>query len=328
MSDALVLATPWALSHELAVEADQAKAYAAACYATNTRRAYASRWKGFCRWCVERELEPLPASPDAVAAHLAWLAQQGRKAATLDQTLVAIGQAHKLAALPSPCEDGRVQAVRKGIRRTIGTAQRQKAPLLGAELREAVAGPASPRKGELAALRDRALLLLGWYGALRRSELVAIEVPDVRVVPQGLEVRLGRSKTDQEGHGRTIPYPRARTPELCPVHVVRAWLAAAAITEGPVLRQVDRWGRVGVGRLSGASVARIVKAYAVAAGLDAELFAGHSLRAGLVTEAARSGRSEAAIMRITGHQSSAMVRRYIRDADLHRNVASAGLLDV
>jgi integrase len=217
-----------------------------------------------------------------------------------------------------------VQEVRSGIRRTLGTRQEGKRPLLGSAVRQGSAELAA-QQNHLLALRDRALVLLGWFGALRRSELVAIDVGHLRFVGQGLELLIPRSKTDQEGRGHVIPIGRERDPDVCPVHALRAWIAAGAIREGAVLRRVDRWGHVGP-RLSDHAVAEIVKKAAAAAGVDPELIAGHSLRSGLVTEAARQGRAEGQIMKITRHESVTMLRRYIKEADRWREVASAGLL--
>lgn len=353
---------------ELEEEAQRAQGFAAAQYAGNTRKAYDRQWRAWCTWCSERHLRPLPSSRTApagpvgapaghcsaspcapatdgscrcfcapcawrtalatVCLYLSWLAR-AHKPATIDQALAAICEGFKLAGYPSPRGDGQVKAVRQGIRKTLGTAQRQKAPLLAAELRAAApgAGPRRQRGTELGALRDWLLLLLGWYGSLRRSELVAIEVADVRFLQSGLEVLIRRSKTDQEGRGRVIPYPRARREELCPDRVLRGWLAATGITEGPILRSVSRWGRVGLGRLSGQAVAEVVKAIAAASGLDPADFAGHSLRAGGITEMARAGRAEHEIMKISGHVSHAMVQRYIRDADRWRAPPNRDLLE-
>jgi integrase len=335
---------------ELALEAEHARAFAAASMSSRTRETYELQWRLFVAWCRPRGLQPLPAAPETVALYLSALATRQLAAATIELALVAISQVHKVKGHPSPRAAAEVQAVRKGIRRTLGTRQKQKAPLLSSELRpglEAAArgassssapsneGPKSNTGPEgdlqaaaaLAALRDRALLLLGWHGALRRSELVAVAVDHVRFVPQGLELTIPRSKTDQQGAGRVIPIARARAEELCPDRVLRAWLAAAEIASGPVLRGIDRWGHVSAHALCGRTVARVVKRFAALAGLDPDDFGGHSLRAGLVTEAARQGRSELAIMRITGHCSLAMLKRYIREADRWRGLASAGLLD-
>jgi len=179
----------------------------------------------------------------------------------------------------------------------------------------------------LAGSRDRALLLVGFSGAFRRSELVGLEIRDVAFTTDGVEVTLRRSKTDQEGRGRLVALPYSGAPEVCPVRALRAWLEAAAIVDGPVFREVTRHGRVESAPLTGRSVSRIVKRSGVSAGLEASSFSGHSLRAGFVTQAKLKRKDEASIMRQTGHRSVAMVRKYDRRADLWRDNAAAGLLD-
>jgi integrase len=174
----------------------------------------------------------------------------------------------------------------------------------------------------LLGVRDRALLLVGFAGAFRRSELVSLDRPDLEFTKDGLTVMLRRSKSDQEGQGRKVGIPYGSNPETCPVRALQAWLEAAAITDGPVFRGVTRHGKV-QGRLSGYAVALIVKRYAAVGGLDPSRYAGHSLRAGLATAAAIGGASERSIMNQTGHKSITMVRRYIRDGNLFRENAAA-----
>jgi integrase len=178
--------------------------------------------------------------------------------------------------------------------------------------------------GSLLGLRDRALLTLGFAGAFRRSELVALDVTDISFTADGLEVALRRSKTDQEAAGRKVGIPYGSLRITCPVRALRAWLDAAVITEGAVFRSVNRWSALG-DRLSDKAVALVVKRHAATIGLDATKFAGHSQRAGLATSAAKAGKSERAIMNQTGHRSAAMVRRYIRDASLFSDNAAAGI---
>lgn len=206
-----------------------------------------------------------------------------------------------------------------GIRPTLSTAQRQVAPLLREQLRAISESLPDNARGQ----RDRALLLVGFFGAFRRSELVALTVADVRLLAEGLEVTLRRSKTDQDGAGHVKALPYAGTPALCPVRALRAWLAVASISKGPLFREADRHGNVSASALSGRSVARIVKATAEAAGLEESAFSGHSLRAGFATQAAKNGKAEQAIQRQTGHRSVTMLRRYIRDANLWTENAAA-----
>jgi integrase len=212
-----------------------------------------------------------------------------------------------------------VRLVWAGIRRTHGTAQEGKAPALVEDLRAMVEAMVPRRCGQawrLLELRDRALLLLGFAGAFRRSELVSFDVEDLELSRAGLAVRLRRSKTDQEGQGRRVGIPRGQRAETCPVRALQAWLERARIEAGPIFRGVNRHGQLQSGQLSDRAVALVVKRRAAAAGLDPERLAGHSLRAGLATSAAAAGASERKIMDQTGHKSVTMVRRYIRDGEL------------
>lgn len=230
-----------------------------------------------------------------MAKYLAWLAKGGAKVSTLQRRLAAIAAAHKANGLESPTTAEGVRAVMRGIRRTVGTKPVRKAPAT-AEALELMLG-ALPDK--LVGLRDRALLLVGFAAALRRSELVALHISDVEVHPRGLLLHIRRSKTDQEGKGHTIPVPNGR--RLKPAAALAAWLEAAGISEGPIFREVDRHGRVGAAALSGRSVARVVKRCAAAAGLDPEAFSGHSLRAGFVTSALGDNVDPLKVMKITRH---------------------------
>lgn len=300
---------------------DGARAFAAASKATRTRDAYRGAFGAFVAWCDAQGLCALPAAPDTVALFLTSRAQEGRKVATLEQALAAVAQAHKAAGLDSPRGAAVVREVMRGIRRTLGVAPTQKAPAVASDVRAMVAALPDGLLGQ----RDRALLLLGFAGAFRRSELVGLDVEDVAFGEDGATVTLRRSKTDQEGEGRKVGIPFGSSPALCPVRALRAWLDAAQITEGPIFREVTRHGHVRA-RLTGHAIARVVKRSALAAGLDPARFSGHSLRAGLATAAAKAGKSERAIMAQTGHRSVTMVRRYIRDASLFADNAAAGLL--
>jgi integrase len=171
----------------------------------------------------------------------------------------------------------------------------------------------------LIGVRDRAMILLGFAGAFRRSELVGLNIEDCEFGKDGLTITLRRSKTDQDGEGRKIGIPYGSNPETCPVRTVQGWMEQATITIGPLFRSITRHGRLRPGRLSGIDVARVVKKLAVRAGLDAAKYAGHSLRTGHATTAAIAGASERSIMNQTGHRSVQMVRRYIRDGSLFRD---------
>jgi integrase len=215
-----------------------------------------------------------------------------------------------------------VRSVLKGIRRTLGTAPNEKAPLIAADIREMVATLPDSLIGK----RDRALLLLGFAGAFRRSEPVGLNIEDLAFTEDGMVVLLRRSKTDQEGQGRKVGIPSLPTSDACPVRAVRAWMEASGITAGPLFRPVACGGRLQSARLSNNAVAEVVK-HRLPAGRDTAKFAGHSLRAGFVTSAADGGASIKAIMRQTGHRSLETVMRYMREASLFKGNAlgSTGL---
>lgn len=300
---------------------EAARGYAAASRSVNTRRAYQADLRDFTTWCDSNGVHALPAAPDTIALYLTALAQTGAKASTIQRRVSAISQAHQLAGhLPSPTSNPVVRSTMAGIRRSLGTAPAQKAPLLTSELRRLLATCDSATR---AGLRDRALLLLGFAGGFRRSELVALDDGDVEETEDGLRVRIRRSKTDPEGQGREVGIPYGKHPETCPIRALRAWRTAASPDTGPLFRPVDRHDHVHAGRLTDRGVARVVQRAAMRAGLDPARYAGHSLRAGLATAAAQGGAAERAIMAQTGHRSLAMVRRYIRSGSLFTENAAA-----
>jgi integrase len=300
---------------------EQAREFARHSKAENTLRGYRADWRDFCQWCEGHGLRPLPASPETVASHIAQCA--GRlKVGSIQRRLNAIAEAHKAVGAESPTSAGIVRNTLKGIKRTLGRAPVQKAPALTADIRAMVDVTAEGLIG----LRDRALILLGFAGAFRRSELVSLNVEDCAFGTDGLTVTLRRSKTDQEGQGRKIGIPYGSNPDTCPVRTLQGWLAQTGNnSDGPLFRSLTRHGRIQPHRLSPVDVARIVKKLAKQSGLDPAIYAGHSLRAGHATSAAASGASERSIMNQTGHRSVQMVRRYIREGSLFRE-NSAGRL--
>lgn len=299
---------------------DLAREFARRSKAENTLRGYRSDWRDFCRWCEAHTLCPLPADAETVAAYIAECA--GRlKVGSIQRRLNAISEAHKVMGVESPTHTATVQNTMKGIRRSLCTAPVQKAPALTADVRAMLSAADSGIIG----LRDRAIVLLGFAGAFRRSELVGLDVADCAFNRDGLTVTLRRSKTDQGGQGRKVGIPYSSNPDTCPVRVVQAWLEHSGITGGPLFRSITRHGRLRARRLSGIDVARIVKKLAARAGLDAAKYAGHSLRSGHATSAAINGASERSIMAQTGHRSVQMVRRYIRDASLFRENSAGNL---
>ncbi|MGH9180489.1 MAG: site-specific integrase, partial [Acidimicrobiales bacterium] len=249
--------------------------------AAATLRAYRSDWADLSTWCRTVGVAFLPAHPGTVASYVAELADPPddrlpAAVSTITRRLAAIGAGHKVAGHPNPCTDQLVRETMKGIRRMLGVAPRQKKGVSTADVRAAVA----PLGSSLLDTRDRLILLLGFAGAMRRSELVGLDVDHVEEVDEGLLVHLGRSKTDQEGRGRRVEVVYGSDAATCPVRAWRAWLATAGIAEGPVLRPVDRHGRLGAQRLSAQAVGMVVKRHMARLGYRSADFAGHSLRRG------------------------------------------------
>lgn len=308
-----------------AIEAAIAKAVARG-RAPATIRAYASDWADFSAWCAAVGVESLPANPGTVAGYVAGLAfPPGDRAAlavsSITRRLAAIGQVHSVARQPNPATDALVREAMRGIRRTLGVAPRnQKRAVATADIRAAV----SSLGDSPAELRDRLVLLLGFATAMRRSELASLRVCDIEEVPEGLLVHLDRSKTDQEAAGRRVEVVYGTDATTCPVRAYRAWLARSGVTTGPVLRQVDRHGRV-LGPLSGQAIAVVVQRRMEGLGYPVSDFGGHSLRRGHATTGARNGASERTIMRTTGHTSTATLRGYIADGELFSDPASSYL---
>ncbi|HEV2564186.1 MAG TPA: tyrosine-type recombinase/integrase [Microvirga sp.] len=313
-----VPADPTVLGPALDLEAlaDRAQAFAAGARAAATRKAYASDWRHFEDWCRTAGLTSLPAVPTTVGLYLAAQAEV-LAVTTLTRRLSAIAVAHRMAGHPMDTRHPAVRDVMRGLRRAKGVAQDHAEALTVPLLRRVLAGCGD----RLIDRRDQALLLVGFGAALRRSELVALDLDDVAVVPEGLRITIRRSKGDQEGEGQVVAVGRTGT-ATCPAAAYEAWIAAAEISEGAVFRGINRHGRIGR-RLSTDAVSAIVQRRAAAVGLDPTLFSGHSMRAGFATSAALAGVEERLIMRQTRHRSSATVRRYIRDGELFaRNLAA------
>ncbi|SFV09306.1 site-specific integrase [Alicyclobacillus macrosporangiidus] len=301
---------------ELTVRANE---YIRRSKAKNTVKAYKSDWQAFSRWCDEQGARSLPAEPTTVALYLSHMADQGYRTSTIGRRMISIGLAHKTKGYPSPTATETVKSVWRGIRNTLGVAPRAKIPVLVEDLRRML----RYAPDDLLGLRDRALLLIGFAGAFRRSELVALNVEDVQFVREGLIITVRRSKSDQAGEGRKVGIPYGSHLETCPVRTLQDWIEAAQLTSGPLFRRVTKNREIGDHALSDKTVARLVKKYCEYIGLDPRKYAGHSLRAGLATSAAMAGVSERAIMAQTGHRSVMMVRRYIRDGNVFRENAAA-----
>lgn len=288
--------------------------YMNAAIADNTRRAYQQDLRDFLAWGGS-----IPCGPEDLAVYIADRAET-LSAHTLTRRVVGIGRAHASQGFADPAKNDLIRTVLRGVRRVKGTSQRQVSPLLRADVL-AIAANQKGTKG----IRDRALILIGFAAALRRSELASLDCADVQFVREGLVIHLRRSKTDQEGVGRKIGVPWGRT-SACPVKALESWLSLACISEGPVFRSVSRAGRIGKAALSAQSISLILKAQSRAVGLEPSTIAGHSLRSGLVTSAIQAGVPLHKIQQQTGHRSVAMLARYIRDAGLFDSNAAGAVL--
>jgi len=292
-------------------EAERIRGYLENRRAANTQRTYASAWRDFAAWYAWKEHAALPASPQTVAAHLSAMADAGTKPATLSVRLAAIGAMHRERRLDDPSKDEGVKAVMSGIRRTVGTAQRKAAPVTRTRLQAFVEAHDA---GTLVGLRNRAMLLTGFAGAFRESELAGLLVEDIRWQEDGSAMILvRRSKTDQEGAGKWKPLPRLEFSDYCPASAVRAWLDASRITSGPLFRRIYKGGkRVGSGPVHRSFLYHLVKGTATATGLDAGLFSGHSLRSGFATQHSEDGGAPMDGMEVTGHKDMRTFMGYAR----------------
>ncbi len=294
-------------------EVERISRYLGASSSENTRIAYRKAWQGFESYCHANRFTALPAKPETIMAYLTWLADAGYKPSTIQVRLSAIAFVHARkhagdANYVNPAQSEMVSVVMSGIRRELRGSATRKDPITRAELQKMI----TELPHDLHGLRDRAILLLGFAGALRRSEIVSLDLKHVRFTPKGMTVTLPYSKTDQAGEGMSKTMTRSKS-RLCPVRALEAWIDEAGIERGPIFRAIDKWGHVRNTRLSDRSVALIVKQAAEMAGLGAFDFSGHSLRAGFVTQAADDGLQEWMIQKVTGHKSADVLRRYIRN---------------
>jgi integrase len=283
--------------------------------AENTRRAYLSDLAHFESWGGQ-----VPATDQLIASYLAAYAETA-STATLRRRVASLSKAHRALGVPNPTQSELVKAVLCGIKRSSGRPQKQAKALLRDDLLVVL----DAIGGDLRDARDKALLLVGFAGGFRRSELVGLDDKDIELVRQGIIIHLRRSKTDQEGTGRKIGIPFGRT-RHCPVTAVEQWRARSGIAEGALFRPVDRHNVISHQRLSGEAVSLVVKERLAVAGMNPLGYSGHSLRAGLATSAAQSGAPAWKIRQQTGHASDAMLVRYIRDGELFTDNVAGVLL--
>jgi integrase len=322
MESGLQLKDSFEISTDVQELIESARAYAAQSKSRNTRRAYKGHWDRFVAFCQQKGARALPASPDTVAVYAAYLARRGRKVSTIEQALAAIGAAHEAAGHDAPNKTSAVKMVMQGIRRNLGVAPCRKQAITK-DILAALVAPLGDRPKDL---RDRALVLIGFAGAFRRSELVSLRVEDVEQQERGLLVRVPRSKTDQEGKGQLKAIFYAREKALCPVRALQEWLQASGIDEGYIFQSLTKGGNTTGRPLDGGDVARIIHRLQKQAGLEAFDFSGHSLRAGFVTEATRNQKSDRAIARQTGHKTRKMIDVYSREEEIFNDNAGNGLL--
>lgn len=308
------------------VLADRVTSLRQASKAENTRRAYQSDWQAWETWCLTHDLTPMPAHPATVCAYLADQAERV-KVSTLRRHLATVSKAHEIAGVPSPCRDTSVKDTLAGLRREKGTARNEAPGLLASDLRATL----DTLGGDIAGVRDRALLLVGWCAGLRRSEIAGLTWGDLTPDPLGVVVTLVRSKTDQAGEGRQVGLARETDLGVCPVHAVER-LRSTLAHEGahlvapnaPLFPRVDRWGHLG-GAMSGQAVGAVIERRTNQAGLPVR-YRGHSLRKGLVQQATLAGVADSAVMATTGHKTVTMLRRYQGQAGLVSKTAHRGLL--
>jgi integrase len=303
---------------------ERAAAYAKAARASSTRRAYDSDWAIFTGWCATHGLASLPASPEVVAVFASDQATAGLNPSTINRRVAAIGHHHRAGGYPAPTalpSAGRLAEVLAGIRAEHGGAKQQKHPADAAALRNMLA---AIEGNGLRALRDRAILAIGMAAALRRSEIVALTVEDVAIVPEGLRLTIGRSKTDQARKGAMIAIPEGS--RIRPKSLLLSWMAAAGHSDGPLFRRLSRLDLLIADPMSDRAIARLVQRSAAAAGYNPKQFAGHSLRAGFLTEGAAQGATIFKLQEVSRHKSVQILSDYVRNADLFKNHAGGNFL--
>jgi site-specific recombinase XerD len=287
----------------------------------NTLRAYKSDFRDFSLFCIKHGLQTMPSNPNVVSIYLTNLSKSDAKMSTIRRRLVSIGVVHKLKGHYLDTKHPIIIENLLGIKRTKGSIQRGKKPILISHLYKLIEVINDDNSPEIKKLRDKSLILIGFSGGFRRSEITSLDYEDLEFVEEGLKILVRRSKTDQfgEGHLKGIPY--FANSLLCPVYSLKKWIDISRINGGPIFRKFNKGFSLSNTRLSDQSVALLIKNYLNLAGIDSKSYSGHSLRSGFATVAAEAGADERSIMAMTGHKTSEMVRRYIREANIFKNNA-------
>ena len=289
--------------------------------ANNTVRAYKSDFNDFGLFCAKNGFKSLPTAPDIISLYLSHLSSKEVKVSTLKRRLVSIKMVHKLKGHYLDSKNPIIIETLMGIKRRKGSIQRGKKPLLINSLKQIINVIDQQNKGEIKKFRDRSIILIGFSGGFRRNEIVSLDCEDLDFVQEGLKINIRRSKTDQFGEGFTKALPYFDSSKYCPVVSLKNWIEISKINSGPVFRRFIKGSKLSENRLTDQTVALLIKEYLNLAGIDSKNYSGHSLRSGFATSAAESGVEERSIMEMTGHKSTEMVRRYIKEANLFKNNA-------
>ena len=288
--------------------------------ANNTLRAYKSDFRDFGAFCAKHGLSSLPSEPKIIALYLTHLSKNS-KISTIRRRLVSISIVHKLKGHYIDIKHPIITENLLGIKRVKGSIQIGKKPLLISHLKSIINVINEQQNEEIKKFRDRSIILIGFGGGFRRTELISIDYEDLEFVPEGLKITIRRSKTDQFGEGMIKGLPYFPNEIYCPVTSLKKWLEISKIKSGPIFRRFSKGSLLTENRLTDQSVVLLMKKYLDLAGIENKNFAGHSLRAGFATVAAESGADERSIMAMTGHKTTQMVRRYIREANIFKNNA-------
>jgi len=289
--------------------------------ANNTVRAYKSDFKDFGLFCAQNGFKSMPSEPKIVSLYLTYLSTKAVKMSTLKRRLASIGVIHKLKGYYLDTKHPSIIENILGIKRRKGSIQKGKKPILISDLKMIIDVIDQQNKEELKKFRDRSIILIGFSGGFRRNEIVSLDYDDLDFVAEGLKINIKKSKTDQFGEGSIKALPYFDNSQYCPVVSVKHLLDISKISSGPVFRRFVKGSKLSGHRLTDQTVALLIKEYLNLAGVDSSNYSGHSLRSGFATSAAESGAEERSIMAMTGHKSTEMVRRYIKEANLFKNNA-------